>query len=551
MSDGGALLAATLAALGVRHAFCVPGESYLPLLAALPKAGVKVISCRHEGAAAMAAEAMGKLGRQVGVAMATRGPGAANALAGAHVAAQDSTPMLLLLGQVPRAQRGREDFQEVDFVRLFAPVAKLAEEVSAPERLVEAVWRAAHVAMSGRPGPVVLSLPEDVLSAAVDEEMVARARRLPPVRAPQPAPEGQVMARVAQRLAEARRPLVIVGGSGWTQAARALLHALAEAQALPLVAAFRRQGLVDADHAACAGVLGFQPDERLVRRVAQSDLILAIGTRLGGVTAQAMGWTAFRHEPRLVHVHVAAEEAGRRFAPGLAVQAAPEPFLQVLAQWELPAPDEERRQWFEAARADYLRWSDALPKVPEGVDPGQVMAQLREALPADAIVCNGAGNYALWLHRHYRYRDLHGQLAPTSGSMGYGLPAALAAKLAFPERVVVAVAGDGCLQMTMQELATAAQHGLGIVVLVLDNGQYGTIRAHQLRRYPRDDCATALVNPDFAAFARGCGAWGEVVERTEDFAPLLERAMKAAQGGRPALLHLKMSPRVISPLKIL
>jgi acetolactate synthase I/II/III large subunit len=535
--SGGRIVVDQLLANGIDAAFCVPGESFLAVLDALYEAPVRLLTCRHEAAAANMAVAYGKLTGRPGVCLVTRGPGATQASVGVHTAAQDSAPMLLLVGQVGRGHRGREAFQELDVPAVFGPMAKWAAEAGDPARLPELLARAVHVAVSGRPGPVVLALPEDVLTA---ETVVADARPARPV-APHPAPGD--LARLRELLGGSRRPLVVAGGSGWTEAASAGLQAVAEASRLPVAVSFRSQDVLDNRSASYVGDLGVGANPALAERVRAADLLLAVGPRLGEITT---GGYRLLEAPvarqRLVHVHPGAEELGRVYQPDLAVNAAVAPFVAALRSVP-PVPGDAWGPWTEAARGNYLAWVRPWP-APGRLDLGQVMAWLRERLPDDAVMASGAGNYTGWVHRYYQFHRLGTQLAPKSGAMGFGVPAALAAKLVHPGRVVVAVAGDGCFQMSGQELATAVQHRLDVVVLVVNNGMYGTIRMHQERSYPGRVIATDLVNPDFAALARAYGAHGEVVETTEAFPDAFERALAA---GRPALLELRVDAEAMSP----
>jgi len=535
--SGGRIVVDQLLANGIDAAFCVPGESFLAVLDALYEAPVRLLTCRHEAAAANMAVAYGKLTGRPGVCLVTRGPGATQASVGVHTAAQDSAPMLLLVGQVGRGHRGREAFQELDVPAVFGPMAKWAAEAGDPARLPELLARAVHVAVSGRPGPVVLALPEDVLTA---ETLVADARPARPV-APHPAPGD--LARLRELLGGSRRPLVVAGGPGWTEAASAGLRAVAEASRLPVAVSFRSQDVLDNRSASYVGDLGVGANPALAERVRAADLLLAVGPRLGEITT---GGYRLLEAPvarqRLVHVHPGAEELGRVYQPDLAVNAAVAPFVAALRSVP-PVPGDAWGPWTEAARGNYLAWVRPWP-APGRLDLGQVMAWLRERLPDDAVMASGAGNYTGWVHRYYQFHRLGTQLAPKSGAMGFGVPAALAAKLVHPGRVVVAVAGDGCFQMSGQELATAVQHRLDVVVLVVNNGMYGTIRMHQERSYPGRVIATDLVNPDFAALARAYGAHGEVVETTEAFPDAFERALAA---GRPALLELRVDAEAMSP----
>jgi acetolactate synthase I/II/III large subunit len=535
--SGGRIVVDQLLANGIDAAFCVPGESFLAVLDALYEAPVRLLTCRHEAAAANMAVAYGKLTGRPGVCLVTRGPGATQASVGVHTAAQDSAPMLLLVGQVGRGHRGREAFQELDVPAVFGPMAKWAAEAGDPARLPELLARAVHVAVSGRPGPVVLALPEDVLTA---ETVVADARPARPV-APHPAPGD--LARLRELLGGSRRPLVVAGGPGWTEAASAGLRAVAEASRLPVAVSFRSQDVLDNRSASYVGDLGVGANPALAERVRAADLLLAVGPRLGEITT---GGYRLLEAPvarqRLVHVHPGAEELGRVYQPDLAVNAAVAPFVAALRSVP-PVPGDAWGPWTEAARGNYLAWVRPWP-APGRLDLGQVMAWLRERLPDDSVMASGAGNYTGWVHRYYQFHRLGTQLAPKSGAMGFGVPAALAAKLVHPGRVVVAVAGDGCFQMSGQELATAVQHRLDVVVLVVNNGMYGTIRMHQERSYPGRVIATDLVNPDFAALARAYGAHGEVVETTAAFPDAFERALAA---GRPALLELRVDAEAMSP----
>jgi acetolactate synthase I/II/III large subunit len=534
---GAEILIDALAANGLTTGFGVPGESYLAVLEAMRAKSFDFVTCRQEGGAAMMAEAAGKLTGRPGLCFVTRGPGAANAMAGVHVARQDSTPLLLFVGQVARPFRHREAFQEIDVRAVFGPAAKWAVEIDDAARLPELVSRAIRTATQGRPGPVVLGLPEDMLA---DREDVADAAA---VGAVETWPGADDMAAVAERLRAAERPLVVVGGSRWTETAVAQTARFAERFRLPVATTFRRQGLFPADHPFYAGELGLAPNPRLAARLENADLLLLVGSRLGEIPSQS--YQAVRvPSPRqaLVHVHADPEELGRVFQPALAINATPGPFAAALDVLEPPSTIAWAAET-ERARADYLAWSDAAPEHPGAVQMGEVLTALA-GLPPDAIVANGAGNYAAWLHRFHRVTRFGTQLAPTSGSMGYGLPAAIAAKRLSPGREVVALAGDGCFLMTGQELATAVQHALALVVVVIDNGQYGTIRMHQERAFPGKPYGTALRNPDFAAYARAFGAEGFTVTERGQFADAFAAA-RACTG--PALVHVRLDPEAISP----
>ncbi len=537
---GGELLVAALAEQGATRVFCVPGESYLPVLDALYDSAIETIVCRQEGGAAMMAEADGKLTGRPGICFVTRGPGATNAASGIHVAAHDLTPMILFVGQVPTKFRGRGAFQEVNYDRLFGDMAKAVFEAATPDELPGLVAEAYRIAMDGAPGPVVVALPEDTLSGVAEADIPAHVDVDPVL------PQAEDMEELWALLGAASRPMLILGGSRWTDGAIADIVAFAEHWHLPVACSFRRQGLFPNDHPNYAGDLGIGPNPALKARIAEADLVIAVGARLGEMPSQ--GYTLFQvpvPKQRLVHILPEAAGIGRLYTPALGIHADPASFARKAMQLQAPATVAWAGQ-AEAAHRDYLRWSTPAPESKPNsdfVDPFAVMAELRATLPRDAIMTNGAGNYAGWLHRYHCFSERTTQVAPTSGSMGYGLPAAVAAKLRYPERAVVCFAGDGCFQMTGQEFSTAVQAGANIVVIVFDNAQYGTIRMHQEKSYPGRQSATALVNPDFAALARSLGGLGLSVTRTEDFA----EAMRAAlQADRPALVHLRIDPDRIS-----
>ncbi|ANN67420.1 thiamine pyrophosphate-binding protein [Bordetella bronchialis] len=537
---GGQILIDALRIHGVDTAFCVPGESFLAAIDAFHDArdAIRLVVCRQEGGAAHMAEAHGKLTGKPGICFVTRGPGATNASIGVHTARQDSTPLILFIGQVARDCMGREAWQEIDYRHMYGHIAKWVDQIDSAARIPEYINRAFHVATSGRPGPVVLALPEDMLaeSATVADSL--------PFRRAQACPSAEAMGEMRERLARARRPLAILGGGGWTRQASEDLATFATAYDLPVACAFRRQDLLDNRHANYVGEAGLGMDPRLAQRIKDADLILAIGARLGETTTN--GYTLLdvpRPAQTLVHIHADAEELGHVYHADVIMNAAMPAFAAAAAALPAPASPAPWRDWTRQAREDYLDNLRPGP-MPGPVDMGQVMVFLREQLPPDTIVTNGAGNYTLWVQRFYQYRGLRTQLAPTSGTMGYGMPAAVAAKLAHPDRTVVCFAGDGCFLMNGQELATAVQYGLNILVIVVNNGMYGSIRMHQERHYPGRVCATELQNPDFAAMARAYGAHGEVVERTEDFPAAFERARGA---GKPALLELRVSQDALSP----
>ncbi|MHB8493169.1 MAG: thiamine pyrophosphate-binding protein [Casimicrobiaceae bacterium] len=536
---GGEILVASLLAQGATHAFGVPGESYLAVLDALHGAAgrLRFVVCRQEGGASYMAEAYGKLTGRPGIAFVTRGPGASNAAIGIHTAAQDSSPMIVFVGQVGGDMVDREAFQEIDYRRMYGSVAKWAAQIDRAPRIPEYVAHAYRIAMSGRPGPVVLALPEDMLTSHAD------AADPPYVEATSVAPPIDAVDAAQALLRGAVRPLVLVGGSRWNAAACDALARFAEEASLPVACAFRHQDLIDNRHPNYAGDVGIGINPTLAARVREADVLLVIGERLGETTTS--GYTLIDvPAPRqaLIHVHPGADELGRVYQPRLAIAATPGAFLAAIDGRAARRPAIAPEASAETAHTEYEAWRAPRP-VPGAVDLWQIVCWLDERLPDDAIVTNGAGNFATWMHRVYRYRGFRTQLAPYSGSMGYGVPAAIAAKLVHPQRVVVSWNGDGCFLMNGQELATAIQHDLAIVFVVVDNGMYGTIRMHQERSYPARVSGTGLVNPDFAALARAYGAHGETVSATAEFAPAFERALAC---GRPALLHLKVDPQALA-----
>ncbi len=542
---GGQILVEQLRINGVERIFCVPGESFLAALDGLHDSAIDVVVGRQEGGVAMMAEAHGKVTGRPGIAFVTRGPGATNASAGVHVAFQDSTPMILFVGQVASDQRDREAFQEVDYRQMFSPLAKWVAEIDRTDRIPEYVSRAFHVATSGRPGPVVLALPEDMLSARA---LVADARPAAPIRN---APSEAEIAELLAGLEQAERPLVIVGGGGWTGQAGDDLARFAAAFDLPVGASFRCQDYLDNAHPSYCGDVGIGINPKLAERVKAADCLLVIGARLGEMTTS--GYTLVdspNPSQVLIHVYPDASELGRVYRPALGLVAGSAGLLSALAAAR-PSSSPTWGDWRAKARAEFEAWQQPV-ETPGDLKMERVIAHLREVLPANAAITNGAGNYSAWAHRYYRYgggsAHWRTQVAPTSGSMGYGLPAAIAAKLADPAREVICLAGDGCFQMTAQEFGTACQYGANVVVLVSNNGMYGTIRMHQQRHYPGRPSGTALVNPDFAAWARSYGAFGETVERDEDFPGALDRARTA---GKPALLDLMVDPRALSPKQVL
>lgn len=540
--SGGEILVDQLKIHGADLAFCVPGESYLPVLDALytNRDTIKLITCRHESGAANMAEAYGKLTGKPGICLVTRGPGATNASIGVHTAFQDSTPMILFIGQVGSDFVEREAFQEIDYRRMFGQMAKWVAQIDRADRIPEYIARAYQVATSGRMGPVVLALPEDTLSAIAT---VADARAWQQVQIS--AGDAQLTA-FSDLLKNAKRPFVIAGGTGWNVDACNDLQRFIETQNIPIGCAFRFQDLFNNAHPNYAGDVGIGINPKLAARLKDADLIIAIGPRLGEMTTG--GYTVLTAPipaQTLVHIHAGVEELGRVYQADLMINATMPAIAKALAA--LPKLTTESH--VQSANADYKAWQ-ARKEIPGKVQMWDVMTHLQTVLPPDAILCNGAGNYATWLHRFHQYgrnipnNSFRTQLAPTSGAMGYGVPAAIGAKALLPSRTVIAFAGDGCFLMTGQELATAVQFSLNLIIIVVNNGMYGTIRMHQEREFPGNVHGTALTNPDFAAYARAFGAHGETVENTAQFAPAFARAVGA---GKPALIEIRIDPEAISP----
>jgi acetolactate synthase-1/2/3 large subunit len=538
---GGRILVDQLALHGADLAFGVPGESYIDVLDALCDSPVRYVTCRHEGGAATMAEAYGKLTGAPGICFVTRGPGATQASVGVHTAYQDGTPLLLCVGQVPRQDAEREAFQEIDYRRMFGPLAKWVAQVDQVERIPELTARAFRVATSGRPGPVVLALPEDVLADVAD---VPDASPYAPAQA---APGTDELAAARELLASAERPLAIVGGQPWSADAGEALAAWCEASGIPVAAGWRCQDYVDNEANCYAGHLGVGADPALRDRLRDADVLLVVGARLGDIETAGFATIVPPGVGRtLIHVHSDPDEIGRVYEPALGIVSSGPRFAEALRTVE-PLDPGGRSATMDATHA---AWRSTLETraLPGAVEATGVMSALRARLGPDAILTSGAGNFTVWAHRFYVFRRYRTQLAPLSGAMGYGLPAAIAAKLVHPDRDVVCLAGDGDFLMTAQELATARQAGAPVVVVVLDNGMYGTIRMHQERRFPGRVSGTDLQNPDFVALARAFGAYGERVERTADAPAALDRALGA---GTAAVLHVPVDPEALTPRQTL
>ena len=534
---GGRILVDQLRIQGCDRIFTVPGESFLAVLDALhdtPEIDLTV--CRQEGGVAYMADADGKMTGRPGIAFVTRGPGATNASAGLHVAFQDSTPMILFVGDLDRADKDREGFQEIDFPAFFAPIAKWAGRIDDARRIPEYVARAYRVATAGRPGPVVLAIPEDMLRDEV--ETLDR----PPVPPVAEAPDPGAVQALFELLKEAAAPVAIVGGADWSPRAAHHFANFAFRHGIPVAAAFRRQDAICNSCGVYAGQLGYGPNPKLQERVRNADLIIAVGARLGEATTDGYKLVAPDHPGQtLVHVHPDPTELGRVYHADLPICADMGEFAEMVDDWS--DPDLVRFSAGEEAHREWLDWSEPAPREGVTLDLGPCVASMRDKLPETTIICNGAGNFSGWWHRYWRYGPAPTQLAPTSGTMGYGLPASVAAALRFKDRPVVCVAGDGDFLMNGQELATAAQYSADLLVILVDNGSYGTIRMHQERDYPTRISGTDLANPDFAALARAYGGWAETITKTEDFAPALDQALDR-KGIR--LIHCKTDVEVIS-----
>jgi acetolactate synthase-1/2/3 large subunit len=543
--SGGQILVDALQVHGVDTAFGVPGESYLDVLDALHDSNIRFVINRQEGGAAFMAEAYGKLTGKPGICFVTRGPGATNASIGVHTAFQDSTPMILFIGQVGGDFMDREAFQEIDYRRMYGQMAKWVAQVDRAERIPEYIARAFQVATSGRPGPVVLALPEDML---VTQAAVADTRAYQPVQA---SPSSTQIAQLRTMLAQSNKPLLLLGGGTWNAQACADLQAFAEANALPVGCTFRFQDLLDNAHPNYAGDVGIGINPKLAARVKEADLIIAIGPRLGEMTTGGYSLlTSPVPQQRLVHIHPDPQELGSVYQAELMIASGAPQACAMLAAME-PVDASAWRHTVEEAKAELRAWQEQPPVFRDGsapLDLWQVVQDLMAALPHDTILTNGAGNYATWAHRFWRYGGMRTQLAPTSGAMGYAVPSAVGAKIVHPERTVLAFAGDGEFMMTGQELATAVQYGAGVILIVFNNSMFGTIRMHQERAYPGRVSGTQLRNPDFAALARAYGGQGEVVETTADFAPALARALAFTQQNKlPALIELRYDGNLITP----
>ena len=534
MRHGGQILIDQLKIQGVERVFCIPGESYLPALDGLYGSGIETVVGRQEGGVAMMAEASGKLTGRPGVAFVTRGPGATNASAGIHIAFQDSTPMVLFIGQVDSSQRDREAFQEVDYKKMFTPLAKWVAEIDKTERIPEYVSRAFSVAVSGRPGPVILSLPEDILFA---KSNVIDAPKIKPLR--QMISEIDVK-EIITKLKNASNPFIIVGGSGWSLEASKSLGKFAKSLGIPVGTSFRCQDYLDNYHPNYVGDVGIGINPELLKRIKMADCILVLNARLREMTTG--GYSMFdipKTKQYLIHIHPDPNELGSVYQPDIGLVCNSADFIQKAAEI---SKDSQRKPPIKE-RKSYEAWQKVIT-TPGDVKMEIVIKELSKTISEKTIITNGAGNYNGWLHRYFKYRGWRTQVGSTSGSMGYGLPAAVAAKLMYPNNEVICLSGDGCFQMTMQEFGTACQYGLNIIVIISNNSIYGTIRMHQEREFPGRPSGTSMLNPNFADLAKSYGGYGEVVLKTNQFLNALERAREA---NKPAIIDLRTDPKAITP----
>ena len=534
MRHGGQILIDQLKIQGVDRVFCIPGESYLPALDGLYESGIQTIVGRQEGGVAMMAEASGKLTGRPGIAFVTRGPGASNASAGIHIAFQDSTPMILFVGQVDSSHRDREAFQEVDYKKMFSPLAKWVAEIDNIERLPEYISKAFNIALSGRPGPVVLSLPEDTLFAKAD---------IPD--APKVNPSKQMVSEedvneVIDKLKLAKNPFIIVGGSGWSSEAAENLGKFAKSMGIPVGTSFRCQDYLDNRHPNYVGDVGIGINPALLKRITSADCVLVLNARLGEMTTG--GYSMFDiPKPRqyLIHIHPDPNELGSVYQPDIGLVCNSAEFIKKAVN----NSKEHQNKSPTKERANYQAWQKPLT-TPGNVKMEVVIKTLSNILPEETIITNGAGNYNSWLHRYFTYKGWRTQVGSTSGSMGYGLPAAVAAKLIHHDKEVICLSGDGCFQMTMQEFGTACQYGLNIIIIISNNSVYGTIKMHQEKAFPGRPSGTSMVNPNFAELAKSYGGHGEVVLSTDQFSGALERARNS---NKPAILDLRTDPKAINP----
>ena len=549
MQEAGSLLVKLLEKQKVDRVFCVPGESYLSVMNGLQETSIETILCKHEGAASMMAEADGKLTGRPGIAFVTRGPGATNAASGIHIAQQDSTPMILFVGQIGKEMYGRDAFQEVDYQQFYGGMAKLVIEVQQSDRLSEIFSRAYHTAMSGRPGPVIIALPENMLTEKTDKKPLEFIDQL------MSAPTTKDLAQFIEEIKEAKNPIVVLGGSIWSHEAEKDLISISEMLGLTIITSHRRQSYYNNLHKNYGGDLGLGVNPKLINRINNSDYLVLLGGRLSENPSQ--GFTLLgipEHNKKFIHIHPGSEEIGRIYKPHLGIVSNPIAFVNILnnaLKGLNTKPNSNNELNAVKSHEEYIEWGDMPLEAPNsGVDLTSAFRTLRKHLDPNTIITNGAGNYAVWGHRLFRFTKVKTQLAPISGSMGYGLPAAIAAKLRFPDNMVLALAGDGCFQMTENEFATAVQYNAAVIVLVVDNEMYGTIRMHQHKHYKGNYKHTGLVNPNFSDLANAMGGKGYTVENTEDFYELFVDANNWANKNKlPALLHIKTGSEMVLPGK--
>ena len=549
MQEAGSLLVQILENQKVDRVFCVPGESYLSVMNGLQETSIETILCKHEGAASMMAEADGKLTGRPGIAFVTRGPGATNAASGIHIAQQDSTPMILFVGQIGKEMYGRDAFQEVDYQQFYGGMAKLVIEVQQADRLPEIVSRAYHTAMSGRPGPVIIALPENMLTENTNKNAPSFIDHI------SSAPTSKDLAQFIEEIKEAKKPILILGGSVWSKEAEENLSSISEMLGLTVVTSHRRQSLFNNFHKNYGGDLGLGVNPKLINRINESDYLILLGGRLSENPSQ--GFTLLdipEHSKKFIHIHPGPEEIGRIYKPHLGMVSNPIDFVSILnnaLSGLNTKPQVTKQLETNNAHDEYIEWGDMPLEAPNsGVDLTSAFRTLREKIEEDTIITNGAGNYAVWGHRLFRFSKLKTQLAPISGSMGYGLPAAISAKLRYPDQMVIALAGDGCFQMTENEFATAVQYKASVIVIVIDNEMYGTIRMHQHKHYKGNYKHTGLVNPDFCQLGNAMGGKGYTVENTGDFYGTFEEANNWAKKNKlPVLIHVKTGSEMVLPGK--
>ena len=536
---GGQVLIDQLRVHGVDTIFCLPGESYLAALDAMHDAQntIKIVTCRQEGGVTNMADAYAKLTGKPGIAMVTRAPGACNASIGVHTAMQDSSPMVIFIGQVARNQEYREAFQEVDYHQFYGALCKSVIQIDDVDRIPELVSQAFHRTMSGRPGPVAVALPEDMLR---DLTVVSDAKQYKVARPNMAALDVEALRNFLEK---AKRPIAILGGGGWSAEACNNFASFSAANNIPVTTSFRCQDFIDNELSCYVGELGTTVSPKLANRIKEADLLLVVGARMGEMTTSIYELLDIPvPKQKLVHVYMEPSELGRVYTPDLAIIASMESFAAAVAKMPI-IKNSCWAEWTRNLRSEQLaNWEPSIPMVGE-LDMHVVMKHLNQVLPDDAILTNDAGNFSGWPQRFYRYRQYRTQLAPTSGAMGYGIPAAIAARAIYPDRIVIGFVGDGGAMMSGQEFAAAIQHGIDPIIIVINNNMYGTIRMHQDRDYPGRDVATDLSNPNFAKWSESFGGFGEVVSRTEDFVPAFERALNA---GRIALLELRIDPNMIS-----